>query len=290
MNTIWSTYVQSIETLYGTRSLRFSDLFKEKYLEAFKIEDQQKILEIGCGPGALCESLFRWYPKSEIYGIDRDSNFINYAHEKSPHIHFLEGDATKLPFENESFDVTISNTVAEHVEPSKFYGEQYRVLKENGICLVLSARRGVNIAAPCVAEQSDFEKDIWQRAEKYLAEVTKKYDVCAYPQSEAELPLCMERHGFRNVATEYITINLTPDNASYSPEMAYAIINANRQAELGGVDHLLHSAADVVTHPEVQELKRIVNAKYDKRLELYDRGVKQWDANVSVVMIIRGVK
>lgn len=36
---------------------------------------------------------------------------------------------SKIPFENESFDVTISNTVAEHIEPSRFYGEQYRVLK-----------------------------------------------------------------------------------------------------------------------------------------------------------------
>ena len=54
MNTIWSTYVQKIGTLYDTRSLRFSDIYKDKYLEAFKIEDRSnlKLLEIGCGPGA----------------------------------------------------------------------------------------------------------------------------------------------------------------------------------------------------------------------------------------------
>ena len=71
--------------------------------------------------------------------MDRDSNFIAFASKKAPQIHFLEGDATELTFESESFDVTISNTVVEHIEPSKFYGEQYRVLKENGVCLVLSA-------------------------------------------------------------------------------------------------------------------------------------------------------
>lgn len=38
-----------------------------------------------------------------------------------------------------SIPCTFSNTVSEHIEPSKFYGEQYRVLKENGVCLVLSA-------------------------------------------------------------------------------------------------------------------------------------------------------
>lgn len=259
-------------------------------MNAFNIIDKQNILEIGCGPGALAKSLFRWYPNLKVTGIDRDSNFIEYAKAKASHINFLEGDATSLPLEDNSFDVTISNTVAEHIEPSKFYGEQYRVLKENEVCLVLSARRGINIAASCVIEQSEFEKDIWQRAEKYIEENAKKYEVCAYPQSEAEIPLSMEKYGFRNVTTEYIMIDLTPDNPVYSKEMAYAMINANRQVNLDSVESLLNIASDVVTKDEVEELKRLVDAKYDKRLELYDNGIKQWDTNVSVTMIVRGVK
>ena len=175
MNTIWSTYVQKIGTLYDTRSLRFSDIYKDKYLETFKIEDRSnlKLLEIGCGPGALAESLRRWYPNISIYAIDRDSNFINYASKKSSSIHFSEGDATRLKFDNNSLDVTISNTVAEHIEPSKFYGEQYRVLKKNGVCLVLSARNGINIYSQCVIEQSEFEKQIWERVENYFYDIEK---------------------------------------------------------------------------------------------------------------------
>lgn len=69
MNTIWSTYLQGIGTLYDTRSLRFSDVFKDQYQNVFAIENKRKILEIGCGPGALAESLFRWYPKAQIYGV-----------------------------------------------------------------------------------------------------------------------------------------------------------------------------------------------------------------------------
>lgn len=290
MNTIWSTYVQNIGTLYDSRSLRFSDFFKSKYADLFAIDDKKKILEIGCGPGALAESLDRWYPNAEVSAMDRDSNFIEFAKKKASHIQFLEGDATALPFENESFDVTISNTVAEHIEPSKFYGEQYRVLKENGVCLVLSARKGITISAPCIMEESEFEKEIWQRAEKFFAETVKKYDICAYAQNEAELPLNMEKYGFRNVTTEYVTVNLTPDNPIYSKETAYAMINANRQGDLDSVESLLHVAADVVTAEEVEELKRLVNVKYDKRLALYDAGQKQWDTNMSVTMIARGVK
>ena len=47
MNTIWSTYVQNIGTLYDSRSLRLSDFFQSKYKEIFEIEDKKKILEIG---------------------------------------------------------------------------------------------------------------------------------------------------------------------------------------------------------------------------------------------------
>ena len=45
-----------------------------------------------------------------------------------------------------------------------------------------------------------------------------------------------------------------------------------------------------MTASEVEELKRLVNAKYDKRILLYDQGVKQWDTNVSITMVVRGVK
>lgn len=265
-------------------------MFQRKYRDAFRIDDKNRILEIGCGLGALAESLGRWYPMAQVFGVDRDSNFIAFAKQQNPLIQYSEGDATALVFDNESFDVTISNTVAEHIKPSKFYGEQYRILKENGVCLVLSARRGINIAAPCIREQTEFEKEIWKRAEKQHVEADQKFSVCAYPQNEAELPLCMEQYGFRNVTTEYLTVNLTPDNPNYSKETAHAMINANRQVSLDAADDLLRLATEVVTGDEVEELKRIINSKYDKRIELYNKGVKQWDTNVSVTMVVRGEK
>ena len=47
MNTQWSTYVQRAETLYQSRVLRFSDSFREKYKNAFSIDEKASILEIG---------------------------------------------------------------------------------------------------------------------------------------------------------------------------------------------------------------------------------------------------
>ena len=73
MNTIWSDYIQSPKTLYYSRKLRFEDIFMEQYKALFQLYEKKKhkILEIGCGPGALAGALHRWYPEAEITAIDR---------------------------------------------------------------------------------------------------------------------------------------------------------------------------------------------------------------------------
>lgn len=131
MNIIWSRYVQGTNTLFYSRKLRFDDMFAEKYKALFDLNEKGKIkiLEVGCGPGALAGALHRWYSDAEITAVDRDSKFIHFAREHEKGIKFIEGDATDLPFEDNTFDVTISNTVSEHIEPIIFYGEQHRVLK-----------------------------------------------------------------------------------------------------------------------------------------------------------------
>jgi ubiquinone/menaquinone biosynthesis C-methylase UbiE len=117
---------------------RFDDLFAKQYQELFDLDRNKNIsisiLEVGCGPGALAGALHRWYPNAEITGIDRDSEFIRFAREHENGITFVEGDVTALPFEDGRFDVVISNTVSEHIEPSRFYKEQLRILKTGGIC------------------------------------------------------------------------------------------------------------------------------------------------------------
>ena len=138
--------------------------------------------------------------------------------------------------------------------------------------------------------ETESEREIRERAEPVLSEIQQKYAVCAYPQNEAELPLCMEKYGFRDVSTEYLTVNLTPDNPNVSPETAHAIINANRQCHLDHIDSLPAVTEGLVTSAETEKLKRLANARYDEKIRLYDCGIRQWDTTVAVTMIVRGVK
>ena len=112
MNTDWSTYVQGVGTLHLSRSLRFADIFRDKYREAFAIKKPGSILEIGCGTGALAKALHRWYPGAAITAMDRDTAFIEFARKQAPEITFQEADAARPPYADHTFDVTISNTVA----------------------------------------------------------------------------------------------------------------------------------------------------------------------------------
>lgn len=290
MNVIWSQYVQGIRTLYDSRKLRFDDLFFGQYRPLFGLdaEKELKILEIGCGPGALAGALHRWYPKAQITGLDRDSAFIDFAAANEPGITFLEGDATDLPFAKEAFDVTISNTVSEHVEPTAFFSEQLRVLKPGGVCLVLSSRKGIGARAACLAE-SEYEQAFWKKVSAFDNSM-EKYAVCKYPMSEAELPAAMEKYGFRNVKTGFVTVDLTPDNPRFSPSMAQAMIEAQRSNDLDAIASVRNTTPEHVTEAELAEMTRLVNAKYDLRLAQYCRGEKQWDTSVSVIMVVCGEK
>lgn len=290
MGEIWSKNVQGINTLYLSRQLRFADERKEKYLSAFGIPDGAKILEIGCGPGALSQALARWYPNAEIIGSDYDSAFIEFAKKQAPSIEFIEADATALPFEENTFDVTISHTVQEHVDPEKFFSEQYRVLKKGGVILVLSARRGINHYADFIAEETDFEREIWHRVSDYYDKSSQEIGVGKYSVSEQELPLLMEKYGFREVSTEYLTVNLTPDSSSVTKNTALAIINENRQCALDAVNSIPNVAAGVVSEEELDKMRRIINEKHDKRVALYNEGEKVWDVNMSLTMVLRGIK
>lgn len=289
MDTIWSGLIQGCMTLYASRRLRFHDRFRERFMPLFALEDRPlRILEIGCGPGALAEALHRWYPAAEIIGLDRDRDFLRFAREHVPGVEFLEGDAAALPFPEGSFDVVISNTVQEHIEPSAFFGEQHRILKTNGICLVLSSRRGLHVTAPCL-EWNEEEKRFWDKTME-LDDSMEKYGVARYAMSEAELPAAMERYGFRAVRTGYALADLTPDDPGVSPDLAREMILSGKFNDLEALETTARTTGDRFRPEERERIRRRIEEKYAMRLEQYARGAKQWDTAVSLVMVLRGVK
>ncbi len=80
----------------------------EKMINHYELSPSSRILDIGCGKGYLLKEFKRILPQSEVWGIDISSYAIeNSAPEVSDHI--ILGNATELPFVDNSFDLVVSN-------------------------------------------------------------------------------------------------------------------------------------------------------------------------------------
>lgn len=153
---------------------------------------------------------------------------------------------------------------------------------------MLSSRKGININPKCITF-NEYEQQFWNKAEQY-DDSMDRFSVCKYPMSEAEIPATMAEYGFTNISTGFAAVDLTPDNPKFSSSLALDMINANRYTALDAIESVLHTMPEHFTTQEVDEMKRLTNAKYDARIEQYQRGEKQWDTNVSIIMVIRGIK
>ncbi len=109
-----------------------------------KVNDGAKILDVGCGSGALTIDCAKKYPNAKITGLDKWGGSYksftkelcesNAKIENVSNIEFIQGSAVKLPFEDESFDAITSNFVYHNIPGNKqnYILESLRVLKKGG--------------------------------------------------------------------------------------------------------------------------------------------------------------
>jgi len=117
---------------------------KEAIKESFNFINKKyiKILDVACGTGDMIKNWIK-YAKTfnkniEIKGLDPSKEMLNIAKEKLPNVDFVLGYATEIPFDNENVDiVSISFGIRNVLETQKAIDEFYRILKPNGILLIL---------------------------------------------------------------------------------------------------------------------------------------------------------
>ncbi len=117
---------------------------KEAIRKSFEFINKQniKILDVACGTGDMIKNWIKFsdtFNKDiEAKGLDPSREMLNIAKEKLPDIEFIQGFATEIPFENETFDIiSISFGIRNVLETQKAIDEFFRTLKPNGILLIL---------------------------------------------------------------------------------------------------------------------------------------------------------
>lgn len=103
-------------------------------LEEVGVENKE-ILDLGCGDGRHAR-LIKEMGAAHVTGVDINETMIDLAKEKSAEnagVSFYVADGTKIPLENQSTDLVVSNFVIHYFPDSKeVFGEVSRVLKPEG--------------------------------------------------------------------------------------------------------------------------------------------------------------
>lgn len=99
-------------------------------------------LELGCASGLMSEEFAKQFGR--VVGLDVNAEAIAATRSRPvpANVSYLLGDATRLPFDDESFDLVVCAQVYEHVGDSlSLMREIYRVLRNRGVCFFSGPNR-----------------------------------------------------------------------------------------------------------------------------------------------------
>ncbi len=172
------------------------------FLPNLELAPDAKMLDIGCGVGAVLGIISQKYPQLNFAGIDRQAKQIAFATEYLTSLglqHDLrEGDAYHLPWADNTFDFALTVWLLEHVpDTAGIVQEALRVLKPDGqICLIETDYESLLIYPP----HPDF--DYFQQA---LCELFFVAQGNAYVGRS--LGAYLEQAGFEQVNNQAIAIH-----------------------------------------------------------------------------------
>jgi len=130
------TRMFSMASAYEQYMGRWSRLLAPAFVEFAGARNDERILDIGAGTGALAAALEAATRKGEIVGIEPSAHFVEYArkHAVSGRIRFEVGDAQSLPYADASFDRALSLLVVNFIpDHAKALHEMCRVTRPGGV-------------------------------------------------------------------------------------------------------------------------------------------------------------
>ena len=125
--------------LYEPYVGRWSRLVAQEFLTWLDRPMDGHWLDVGCGTGALSQTILNICNPQVVKGIDRSEGFVAYARSKvnDPRVTFEVGDAQSLPVDSNHYDSAISGLVLNFVpEPAKMISEMARIVNGDGVVAV----------------------------------------------------------------------------------------------------------------------------------------------------------
>jgi SAM-dependent methyltransferase len=122
--------------MYESYVGRWSRLVAREFLAWLDTPADADWLDIGCGTGALTQTILAFAHPASVRGIDRSPDFIEFArlHTADPRASFAVGDAQALPEPDAVADVVVSGLALNFVpQPELAVAELARVTRPGGV-------------------------------------------------------------------------------------------------------------------------------------------------------------
>jgi len=115
---------------------RWSRLVAARFIDWLATPPDGRWLDVGCGTGALTETILGTARPSSVRGVDSSDGFVGFARDRisDPRATFEVADALHLPGDDSSHDYTVSGLVLNFVpNQARALGEMKRVTREGGL-------------------------------------------------------------------------------------------------------------------------------------------------------------
>lgn len=113
---------------------RYSLLLSPQLADFAGVRSGQRVLDVGCGPGALIAELVKRLEPSAVAAVDPSGPFVAAARSRYPGANVQRASAEQLPFPDDSFDATIAQLVVHFMsDPVAGLAEMGRVTRHDGV-------------------------------------------------------------------------------------------------------------------------------------------------------------
>jgi ubiquinone/menaquinone biosynthesis C-methylase UbiE len=121
---------------------RYSTLLAPQFAELADVAVGQRVLDVGCGPGALTTELVRLVGSDAVTAVDPSESFVEAARERHPGVTVERAAAEQLPFRDDAFDAALAQLVVHFMtDPVGGLREMTRVTRPG------RARRGLRLGS-----------------------------------------------------------------------------------------------------------------------------------------------
>jgi SAM-dependent methyltransferase len=113
---------------------RYSVPLAPLFAEFANVSRAQRVLDVGCGPGALTSELVARVGAEAVFAVDPSERFATAARDRYPGVRVCVAAAEELPFEDGLFDAALAQLVVHFMaDPLAGLREMRRVTERQGV-------------------------------------------------------------------------------------------------------------------------------------------------------------